>query len=176
MSFGQARQVGYLLFCLEHTHLSSHEAPQLLFLFPTHPHLPDVGNRHMPHVNGESCHLIPIVPVSSQTSSPSVSAVSRSLTGGEIVAIIFGLLLVVALLIGILHVFRSRCRLLPPPCSPTLGPCIWSEALIIAPMALPPPSSKAQRCPHAHPAHPAPVVSGVNSARAHWTTLVVLGP
>nr|XP_027799173.1 ephrin type-A receptor 1 isoform X3 [Marmota flaviventris] len=34
--------------------------------------------------------------------------VSRSLTGGEIVAIIFGLLLVVALLIGILHVFHSR--------------------------------------------------------------------
>ncbi|XP_073917558.1 ephrin type-A receptor 1 isoform X3 [Castor canadensis] len=38
--------------------------------------------------------------------------VSRSLTGGEIVAIIFGLLLGLALLLGI-HVFRSRC-ILPP--------------------------------------------------------------
>jgi hypothetical protein len=102
--------------------------------------------------------------------------VSRSLTGGEIVAIIFGLLLGLALLLGI-HVFRSRCWLVPvPPHSVFLGPFASSEALTVALMTLLSPTTKAQVYPSTDPVHPVPDASGANSARAHWTTEVVLGP
>lgn len=57
---------------------------------------------------------------------PPCATVSRGLTGGEIVAIIFGLLLGVALLLGIL-VFRSRYCSCPSPAT-ILGVFVWSEA------------------------------------------------
>uniref|UniRef100_A0A2K5S633 Ephrin type-A receptor 1 n=1 Tax=Cebus imitator TaxID=2715852 RepID=A0A2K5S633_CEBIM len=55
--------------------------------------------------------------------------VSRGLTGGEIVAVIFGLLLGAALLLGIL-VFRSRCQLLPPPQPPALEDKVWLKPYV----------------------------------------------
>ncbi|KAK2489926.1 hypothetical protein MC885_005149 [Smutsia gigantea] len=75
--------------------------------------------------------------------------VSRGLTGGEIVAIIFGLLLGVALLLGIL-VFRSRCCTCP--CPPTiLGPFAQSEAPKCSPDDPPIPGTRAPVCPCTQP-------------------------
>lgn len=68
-------------------------------------------------------------------------------------AVIFGLLLGVGLLLGIL-VFRSRCCSCPSP--PTiLVPLPGQKPLNAAATTLPPPSTKAPVCPSTHPVpHP----------------------
>lgn len=83
-------------------------------------------------------------------------------------AIIFGLLLGIALLIGI-YVFRSRCWLCPP------HPFIWGHSALLE--ALPYPRSFS--CPLKPKLRCSPypaLMSVANSARVHWTTEISLGP
>lgn len=110
----------------------------------SHPHpypSPWLGDAYPP-----ACALltsiIPGGPKHPPTSSPRVPAVSSVLTGGEIVAIIFGLLLGVALLLGML-VFRSRCFSCAPNSPPHPGSPVPRQKLLNAvPTVFPPPSPK----------------------------------
>lgn len=120
----------------------------------SHPHPTWLGDAHPNPLGNLSSPCSPLVSVivtgseHPQTSSPGVPTVSRVLTGGEIVAIVFGLLLGVALLLGVL-VFRSRCCSCPPHPPPRV-PLPGEET----PECSPP--TQAPVCPFPPPCTPTP--------------------
>lgn len=96
----------------------------------THAPIPQLGDTHRQRDLPRGLPFWP--PSSPWTLSPSAdfltscATVSRGLTGGEIVAILFGVLLAVALLLGVV-VCRSRCCSCSSPVT-ILGPSVWAEA------------------------------------------------
>lgn len=80
-------------------------------------------------------------------------------------ALVFGMLLGVGLLLGILICY-SRYYSCPPTPDTILGPFVWSEA----------PESSPNDPPILHCAHTFTLHSGENLARAHRAPEVALGP